>query len=162
MLVAGGKTAVVIAPTTRFGEYALVRQTVGVETVRRTNDVGFVIFVDDGSTVVHEDQPQLLYAGEKRGHGEPTVWLLQRLPLGEHKELSRCCRRVGVAERPLPNLPVTSQLAIATFNVENLFDNHRSPSFKPAASYRSQYDQKQQAGRGDCGAGAPRSLACRR
>lgn len=141
MLVAVEETAVVIAPTTRFGEYALVREMVGVDTVRRTDDVGFVIFVDDGSTVAHEDQSTLPYA-VKRGDTVSQLFGPLAFTFGQYKIEPLLPPQIGVAERPLPSLPITDQLTIATFNVENLFDNRDPHPSSPPRPSRSQYDQK--------------------
>ncbi|MEZ4512350.1 MAG: lamin tail domain-containing protein [Chloroflexota bacterium] len=141
MLVAVEETAVVIAPTTRFGEYALVRQTVGVDTVRRTDDVGFVIFVDDGSSVAHEDQSTLPYA-VKKGDTVSQLFGPLAFTFGQYKIEPLLPPQIGVAERPLPSLPLTDQLTIATFNVENLFDNRDPHPSDPPRPTRSQYDQK--------------------
>lgn len=54
--------ALVIAPTTQYGEYALLYEKWGVTSVARTDDSGFLIYVDDGSSTVHDDQDSLPYA----------------------------------------------------------------------------------------------------
>lgn len=141
MLVAVEEKAVVIASTTRFGEYALVRETVGVDTVRRTDNVGFVIFVDDGSTVAHEDQSTLPYA-VKKGDTVSQLFGPLAFTFGQYKIEPLLPPQIGVAERPLPTLPTTDQLTIATFNVENLFDNRDPHPSDPPRPTRSQYEQK--------------------
>jgi predicted extracellular nuclease len=141
MLVAVAETAVVIAPTTRFGEYALVREAVGVDTVRRTDDVGFVIFVDDGSAVAHEDQSSQPYV-VKKGDTVSQLFGPLAFTFGQYKIEPLLPPQIGVAERPLPSFPTTDQLAIATFNVENLFDNRDPHPSSPPRPTRSQYEQK--------------------
>ncbi|MCA9960526.1 MAG: endonuclease/exonuclease/phosphatase family protein, partial [Anaerolineales bacterium] len=132
-----------IAPTTRFGEYALVRQTVGVETVRRTNDVGFVIFVDDGSTVAHEDQSTLLYA-VKKGDMVSQLFGPLAFTFGQYKIEPLLPPQIGVAERPLPSLPplADNELRIATFNTENFFDNSDPHPSSPPLPTRDEYEHK--------------------
>ena len=62
MLVSIEETAVVVAPTSRFGEFTAVYEKWGVDRVARTDEVGFLMFVDDGSTVAHNGRSSLPYA----------------------------------------------------------------------------------------------------
>ncbi len=82
MMVRIAEPAVAIAPTTQYGEYALVYEKWGVEEVRRTElpTTGFLIFVDDGASSTHTDQSSLSYVVTKGDvvqgrHGAFSIYL---------------------------------------------------------------------------------------
>jgi endonuclease/exonuclease/phosphatase family metal-dependent hydrolase len=123
MLVTLGEPAVVVAPTSRFGEYVLVYQRWGVEHVARTEQTGFFIMVDDGSTVAHNDQETLPYVVT---NGDIVTHLTGPLnySFGHFKIEPLTSPDIEVVERPLPSLELDGPetFSVATFNVENLFD----------------------------------------
>ncbi len=144
MLVWVAEPAVAIAPTTQYGEFALVYEKWGVDTVPRTElpTVGYLIFVDDGSSNTHANQSTLPYAVAK---GDVVVDVVGPLAytFGNYKiePLNRPRVTPVGGERPLPALPEANanQITIATFNVENLFDTSfphpDSPPRPSAAEY---------------------------
>ena len=123
MLVTLAEPAVVVAPTTRFGEYVLVYERWGVEHVARTEQSGFFIMVNDGSTVGHNDQETLAYA-VKSGDVVTNLTGPLNFSFGHFKIEPLAVPDIVEAERPLPSLPLDGRatLSVATFNVENLFD----------------------------------------
>ncbi len=123
MLVTLGEPAVVVAPTTRFGEYVLVYERWGVEHVARTDQSGFFIFVDDGTTMAHNDQETMAYA-VKTGDVVTNLTGPLNYSFGNFKIEPLGVPDIEFVERPLPTLPLDGQVtfSVATFNVENLFD----------------------------------------
>lgn len=123
MLVTLGEPAVVVGPTTHFGEYVLVYERWGVEHVARTEQTGFFIMVDDGSTVAHDSQETLPYVV---ANGDRVTNLVGPLAFsfGHYKIEALGPPEIEAVERPLPSLPIdgAETLSVATFNVENLFD----------------------------------------
>ena len=140
------ETAVVIAPTTRFGEYTIVPEEWGVSQLARTDAVGYDIFVNDGSTVAHEDQSTMAYAVQSGDQVQNLVGVLA-FSFGNYKIEPIAVPEVVMGERPLPSLPLLAdnQFSIATFNAENLFDNvdpHPSSPPRPtSAEYHLKLDK---------------------
>ncbi|MCB9418367.1 MAG: lamin tail domain-containing protein [Ardenticatenaceae bacterium] len=121
-------TAVAVAPTTQYGEYALVADKWGVDSVRRTDAVGYLIQVDDGSSVAHQDASTLPYTVTK---GDEVTNLVGPLAFtfDNYKIEPIAVPEIVVGERPLPQLAEAGpdQFSIATFNTENFFDD-RDPN----------------------------------
>lgn len=146
VLVELAEPALVVGPTTRFGEYSLVYEKWGVTSVARTDDSGFLIYVDDGSTVAHDDQSTLPYAV---GNGDLVQNLAGPLAFtfGNYKIEPITVPEIVVAERPLPAIRPAEdhELSIATFNVENLFDlltpHPSSPPLPTVFEYRAKLDK---------------------
>ena len=135
MLVALDGPAIAIAPTTKYGEYVIVDQDWGIDSVTRLEDVGYLILADDGSSAAHEDASTLPYTVARgdvvEGLVGPLAYTFDNYKI-EPVETPEIVR----GERPLPTLPEpgTDEITIATFNVENLFDNmdpHPSSPPKP-------------------------------
>ncbi|MEM7112168.1 MAG: lamin tail domain-containing protein [Chloroflexota bacterium] len=143
MLVAVEETAVAVAPTTRFGEYSVVLEKWDVDQVARTDEVGYLIYVDDGSTVSHDNQGSLPYA---IASGDRVTGLFGPLAFtfGNYKIEPLLPPQIEVAERPLPTLPplADDQFSVATFNVENLFDTQDPHPSSPPKPLRSEYNRK--------------------
>ena len=139
-------TAVVIAPTTRFGEYTIVAEEWGVTHLARTDAVGFDIFVDDGSEMAHEDQSTLPYAVQSGDQVQDLVGVLA-FSFGNYKIEPIVQPEIVMGKRPLPMLPLLApnELSIATFNVENLFDlvdpHPSSPPRPTLEQYRLKLDK---------------------
>ncbi|MAT98777.1 MAG: hypothetical protein CL608_16665 [Anaerolineaceae bacterium] len=142
VLVGLTEPALVVGPTTRFGEYSLVYEKWGVTSVARTDESGFLMVVDDGSTVAHDDQSSLAYAV---ANGDVVQNLVGPLAytFGNYKIEPIVVPEVVVAERPLPTIrpAASNELSIATFNVENLFDlltpHPSSPPLPTVFEYRA-------------------------
>jgi predicted extracellular nuclease len=124
MLVTIDVAAVVIGPTTRYGEYVLLRESWGEDSVRRTEDMGHFIFVDDGSEATHENQSTLTYTPVARGDMITGITGPLAYTFGQHKIQPISTTEIVTQERPIPNMPATQadEFSVATFNVENLFD----------------------------------------
>ncbi|MCA9973322.1 MAG: lamin tail domain-containing protein [Anaerolineales bacterium] len=143
MLVTLGETAVVAAPTTQYGEFALVYEKWGVETVPRGGETGILIRVDDGSQVVHDTQATLPLAVQL---GDQITSLTGPLAFtfDQYKIEPIALPTVIATEQSLPSLPPTvpNQLRIVTFNVENFFDDSQPHPDSPPLPSRAEYERK--------------------
>ena len=123
MLVTVPETAGVVAPTTRFGEFAVLPLSLWQDQVRRSAPGGSLIIVNDGSSVSHDDQttqPIVVTVGDTiSGLVGPLAYSFGNFKIEPIQEVAVVAGTIDFA--PLPEWP-TNQLAIATFNVENLFD----------------------------------------
>ncbi|MFQ5399407.1 MAG: lamin tail domain-containing protein [Anaerolineae bacterium] len=143
MLVTLGEPALVVAPTTRFGEYVLLYERWGVDTVRRGEETGFFIFVDDGSSVAHTSQATLSYAVQRgdvvTGLSGPFAYTF-----GHYKIEPITTPEIAHSEQPLPTLTAVgpNQFSVATFNVENLFDRRDPHPSSPPRPTREEYELK--------------------
>ena len=143
MLVTLPGTAVAVAPTTQYGEYVLISDHWGVETVRRGEETGFFIMVDDGSQVAHQDQSTLPYAVQKgdlvQDLAGPLAYTFE-----QYKIEPLTAPLVISEERELPALEpaAENQFSVATFNVENLFDTTDPHPSSPPRPSRDAYENK--------------------
>ncbi|MFQ5422268.1 MAG: endonuclease/exonuclease/phosphatase family protein, partial [Anaerolineae bacterium] len=146
MLVTLPDTAVAIAPTTRYGEYTLALAKWGVDHVARTDDAGYLIYVDDGSTMSHDDQTTLAYT-VTGGDLVSNLTGPLAFTFGNYKIEPLAPPEIVAGERPLPTLPdlAPNQFSIATFNVENFFDlvdpHPSSPPRPSLEEYRAKLDK---------------------
>ena len=146
VLVSLVEPVLVVGPTTRFGEYSLVHEKWGITSMARTNESGFLMYVDDGSTVAHDDQSTLPYAV---ANGDVVQNLVGPLAFtfGNYKIEPIFMPEIVRAERPLPTIRPTesNEFSIATFNVENLFDwltpHPSSPPLPTVFEYRTKLDK---------------------
>ena len=125
MLVQVTQPALAVQPSSQYGEYALVRAGSGVTRIFQGDDnTGLLIFVDDGSSMVHDDITTLPYAvtsgdevGDLLGPLAYTFDLFKIEPI-----ITPTLRSSAAAE--LPSLPLLEpgEFSIATFNAENFFD----------------------------------------
>lgn len=143
MLVAVNDTAVAVGPSTRYGEYTVVYEKWGVDQVRRTDPVGYTIYVDDGSTVAHDDQTTLPYAVQRGDRVSGLVGPLA-FTFGNYKIEPTTLPVVETAVVELPTFPAASpnELSVATFNVENLFDFRDPHPSSPAPPLPGEYRQR--------------------
>ncbi|MCA9945701.1 MAG: lamin tail domain-containing protein [Anaerolineales bacterium] len=146
VLVMVAEPALVVAPTTRFGEYSLVHEKWGVTSVARTVESGFLMHVDDGSAVSHDDQSSLPYVVTK---GDWVANLVGPLAFtyGNYKIEPIGLPDIAPLNRPLATIRAAEEdeLSIATFNVENLFDlvipHPSSPPLPTVFEYRAKLDK---------------------
>jgi predicted extracellular nuclease len=124
MLVTLAEPATVIAPTNRFGEFAVVSAKWNTDMIRRDDGpVGNIIWIDDGTFNSYEDQTDLpVPVG--RGDVINNVIGLLAFTFGNYKIAPIRQPDYEQLFEPLPTIPETNsnQLSIATFNLENLFD----------------------------------------
>jgi len=150
MLVTVPGTAVVVAPSTQYGEYAFIPQKLDVSEVGRTEDVGYLLFADDGSNVAHTEATTLPYTVAK---GDLISNLTGPLAytFDNYKIEPLAQPTVTAAERPLPAFapPGPDEITIATFNVENLFDaadpNPDDPPKPTPAQYQTRLNKVAEA-----------------
>ena len=143
MLVTLGETAVAIAPTTRYGEYALVYEKWGVDELPRGAENGFIMMVDDGSMVAHEDGSTLPY-GIAKGDQVTNLTGPLAYTFGNYKIEPVADPDVVESERPLASFPEMepNQFTIATFNVENMFDRFDPHPSNPPKPGKIAYEAK--------------------
>ena len=143
MLVIIDQPALVVAPTTKYGEYGMVYASQGVTSVPRTADVGYVMLGDDGSSVTHEDETTQAIAVTV---GDMVTGLMGPLAytFDNYKIEPVQLPEVVVAERPLPTIrsATENEFSIATFNVENLFDTKPPHPSSPDPLSDAQYAQR--------------------
>ncbi|MGB1250947.1 MAG: lamin tail domain-containing protein [Candidatus Promineifilaceae bacterium] len=135
MLVAINEPAVATAPTTRFGETVFVLAKHGISSVTRDEEIGYLIGVDDGSTISHQSGDTLDVRFAKNEQVASVTGPLA-YTFGSYKiEPIEVVKGSDSAEIILPSLDLEdNQLAFATYNVENFFDRfdpHPSSPPKP-------------------------------
>lgn len=122
-LVSVPDPAVVVGPSTRYGEYAIVREETGLTRSWQNQQHGMLLHVDDGSSVTHESGdtlPYLLAVGDQvKDLVGPLAYTY-----GNYKIEPNAPYRVQTQPPKLnPLLPVSEgAFRIMTWNVENLFD----------------------------------------
>ncbi len=123
MLVMLAEPSIVAAATTRFGEYALIAQSTNATSVARTEAVGYLIFVDDGSDVAHDDSSTLAYTVQQ-GDVVSNLAGILAFTFGQYKIEPLAPPDIQTVEIELPTVAAAAanQFAVATFNVENLYD----------------------------------------
>lgn len=124
MRVQVAEPALVVAPTTKYGEYTVVLPEQRVSRLWTAQARGVGITVDDGSSdVVHQDRSTLDYVVAV---GDKVTNLVGPLAytFGQYKIEPTQPPQVIDLEQQLPSLPMTAEdeFSIATWNVENLFD----------------------------------------
>lgn len=140
MLVQVREPAVAVAPVNRYGEYALVLARHGVTRLYQGEDNGWMITVDDGSSIAHQDGATLLYAVAS---GDLVSEVLGPLAYtyGKFKIEPLQPPLVSAAPRDLPSLPLTAatEISVMTWNVENLFDTRDPHPSDPPRPRLSEY-----------------------
>jgi len=115
--------AVAVAPTNRYGEFALVRPEHQVERLWQGGENGIAILVDDGSIATHDDSSMLDYAintgDQVSGLAGPLAYTF-----GSYKLEPVTIQKVSPVESDLPSLPplASDEFSLMSWNVENLFD----------------------------------------
>jgi uncharacterized repeat protein (TIGR01451 family) len=123
MLVQVSDPAVAVAPTSKYGETALVRPAWGIGRVMHGDPTGLLIFVDDGSSATHYDLATLPFAIQT---GDTVTGVVGPLAYtyDQYKIEPIATPVISPTERPLPALEPAgpNELSVATFNVGDLFD----------------------------------------
>ena len=136
MLVQVTEPAVVVAPTTKYGETALVASKSGVDRVMHGEERGHLIFLDDGSSVTHTDLSTLPFA-LKSGDVLSNIVGPLAYTYNNYKIEPISDPEFSSLDRPLPflNPAGANSFSVATFNVENFFDfQEPHPSDPPMPS----------------------------
>ncbi|MBC8505462.1 MAG: lamin tail domain-containing protein [Anaerolineales bacterium] len=133
--------ALAVAPTNRYGEYALVRSEHEVERLWQGGENGIAILVDDGSAASHDDSSMLEYTintgDQVSGLAGPLAYTF-----GSYKIEPVTVQKVIPAGSELPSLsPLASdEFSLMSWNVENLFDfqspNPSSPPMPTIDEYK--------------------------
>jgi predicted extracellular nuclease len=141
MLVQVSAPATAVAPTSKYGEYVLVREEREIERVLRGDPTGMLIFVDDGSETSHADQSTLPYVVQT---GDTVFSVTGPLAFTYEKYKVEPLLRPTIITHTaaLPRLPEVGadSFAVATFNVENLFDTRLPHPSDPPRPTRDAYE----------------------
>ena len=143
MMVDINQSAVVVAPSNRYGEFGFVLAYHGRQRLYHGEENGIIIMADDGSTRVHDDQSTLSYAVAV---GDTITNLAGPLSFsfGNYKIEPTTLPEINAKPIDLPQIPPleTGQFSLMTWNVENLFDfvdpHPSSPPLPTVAEYRQQ------------------------
>ncbi len=134
-------SAVVVGPSTRYGEFAIVLAKYGVDRSWQNQDHGMVIHVDDGSSLVHNSGDTLPYS---LAVGDRVANLVGPLSFtyGNFKIEPTAPYQVQTHLPVLDPLEPLEDgyLRIMTWNVENLFDfvvpHPSSPPLPTVSEYK--------------------------
>ncbi len=141
MMVQVSEPALVVGPTTRYGEFTVVLPEHQISRLWSAEDSGVGIIVDDGSYRSHDDRSSLEVVV---GVGDKVADIVGPLAytFGNYKVEPVQPPRVIDLEQRLPTLPRTAvdEFSIATWNVENLFDIHVPHPSDPDMPTVSEYD----------------------
>jgi predicted extracellular nuclease len=144
MLVQVTEPAVVVAPTTKYGETALVKADRGVERIMQGGaDAGYLIFVDDGAADTYYDGAALPFAA-KTGDLVTSVTGPLAYTFDVFKIEPIAPPVVVANERPLPTLVPAGpgEFSVATLNVENLFDFQAPHPSDPPMPTSTEYRER--------------------
>jgi predicted extracellular nuclease len=142
-LVTVNQPAVVVEPSSRYGEFAFVLAAHGRERLYRGEENGIVMMADDGSSYTHSDQSTLPFAVT---NGDQITNLTGPLAytFGNYKIATTSTPTItpgGLQITPQPALE-EGQFSIMSWNVENLFDvldpHPSSPPLPTVSEYRQQ------------------------
>lgn len=134
MLVQLTDSAIAVAPTSRYGESVFVYEKWGVDEIERTADVGFTIMIDDSSSARFEERSEQSFYVSKGDRVANVTGVLAYTFENYKIEPLQPLEKVE-GERTLPTFDAPDDaFTLATFNVENLFDNadpHPTGTFRP-------------------------------
>jgi hypothetical protein len=141
MLVRVDGPALAVSPTSRFGETALVLPRHGVDRLWRDEPNGMMIMVDDGSATEHYDRSTLSFVIQT-GDGVESIWGPLAYTYGQYKIEPLDVPQVTAVPHVPPSLPALAEdeLALMTWNVENLFDILDPHPTSPPRPRRADYD----------------------
>ena len=133
--------AVVVGPSTRYGEFVVVREEDEVSRSWQDRDHGNLIHIDDGSSVIHDSADTLPYAVDV---GDTILYLEGPLgfTFGNFKIENTADSIIRSPKRTVDPLPPLEEgyLRIMSWNVENLFDflvpHPSSPPLPTVSEYK--------------------------
>ena len=141
MLVAVDEPALVVGPTTRFGESALVLAKHEISRVMRGEQNGLLIMVDDGSSEEHADRSTLPYAvstGDQITSLEgPLAFTFGQYKIEPNHPPDTVAEPYEIGSVTSVEPPVFS---LMTWNVENLFDILDPHPSSPPRPRKAQYE----------------------
>ena len=131
MLVQVSDPVLAVAPTSKYGETALVRPAWGIERVMHGDPTGLLVLVGDGSSATHYDLATLPFAIQTGDVVADVVGPLA-YTYDQYKIEPIATPVITPTDRPLPSLePAGSfdklrtrpnEFSVATFNVGDMFD----------------------------------------
>ncbi|MEJ2010680.1 MAG: lamin tail domain-containing protein [Anaerolineales bacterium] len=143
MLVELNQPALVVGPTSRFGETFLVLEKHGVTRLFRGDPMGYIIVIDDGSSETFEDrsgQQVALASGDRVLHASGPL----AYTFGAYK-IEPILTPDAEPGPPavIPDLiPAgADEFSIMTWNVENLFDILAPHPSSPPRPRKAEYDR---------------------
>ncbi len=141
MLVSVDEPAVVVGPTTRFGEYATVLAKHGTYRVRRGEPNGMLIMVDDGSNEEHLDSSTLPFTvstGDQiTGLEGPLTFTYGQYKIEPNHPPEIISKPHEAVSLPYVNPP---KFSLMTWNAENLFDIQYPHPSSPPRPRKAKYD----------------------
>ncbi len=141
MLVSVTGTSAAVGPTTRYGEFAVVLSKHGISRAWQDSDHGMLIYVDDGSSTIHESRDSIPDAVTV---GDTVSRLIGPLAysFGNYKIEPTADFSVTTKPSMVTNLEPLDEgyFSIMTWNVENLFDfvvpHPSSPPLPSVSEYK--------------------------
>ncbi len=141
MLVAVDEPALVVGPTTRFGEYAIVLAKHEIFRVLRGEPNGLLIMVDDGSSEEHLDRSTLPYAvstgNQITGLEGPLAFTYGQYKIEPNYSPEIISEPFGPGSVPSVEPP---KFSLMTWNVENLFDIQYPHPSSPPRPRKAKYE----------------------
>lgn len=141
MLAEVAQPAVVVGPTSRFGEFVLVLAKHDTTRLYRGEETGWLIHVDDGSEIAHNDSSTLPYA---LSTGDRVYQVTGPLAYtyGNYKIEPISTPKFERQPIALPSieLPDTGSVSLMTWNVENLFDILDPHPSSPPRPRKAEYE----------------------
>ncbi len=141
MLVSIDQPALVVGPTSRYGESYLLLDKHGLDRVIRGQDTGHMIVVDDGSSETHYDQSTMAFSmavgDQLLGVSGPLAYTY-----GAFKIEPISPPLVTYANYTLPTTSIVAppEFSVMTWNVENLFDILEPHPNDPPRPRKAEYE----------------------
>ena len=141
MLAEVDEPAFVVGPSSRFGEFVLVLAKHDTTRLYRDDETGWLIHVDDGSEIAHNDRSTLPYA---LSTGDQVFKVSGPLAYtyGNYKiePLSIPQFEKTLVSLPSIDLPDSGSMGVMTWNVENLFDILDPHPSSPPRPRKAEYE----------------------
>lgn len=140
MLAEVGEPALVVGPSSRYGEVVLVLARHEKTRFYRGEETGWLIHVDDGSEIAHNDRSTLPYA-LSTGDLVLQVYGPLAYTYGNYKIEPLAYPRFETEPVTLPSieLPQAQSFSVMTWNVENLFDILNPHPSSPPRPRKAEY-----------------------